>query len=54
MEPELCTKMFKDLSEKFEAKFLVTKLGYSMAKIACLHYIISEVFEQEVSLVEGK
>jgi len=32
MEPEICTKMFKKLSEKLRAKFPATTRGYSMAK----------------------
>ena len=36
MEPEICTKMLKKLSEKLRAKFLATTRGYSMVKIARL------------------
>jgi len=36
MEPEICTKMLKKLSEKLRAKFPTTTCGYSMAKIARL------------------
>ena len=36
MEPEICTKMLKKLSDKLRAKFPVTTHGYSMVKIARL------------------
>ena len=36
MEPEICTKMLKKLSEKFSAKFPATTRGYSMVRIARL------------------
>ena len=36
MEPEICTKMLKKLSEKFSAKFPATTRGYSMVRIAGL------------------
>ena len=53
MEPEICTKMLKKLSEKLRAKFPATKRGYTMVKIACLHDAFSEFFELETSPVEG-
>ena len=34
MEPEICTKMLKKLSDKLRAKFPATRRGYSMVKIA--------------------
>ena len=34
MEPEICLKMLRNLSEKPAAKFSVTTLSYSMVKIA--------------------
>jgi len=36
MEPEICMKMLKKLSEKLKAKFAETMHAYSMVKIACL------------------
>jgi len=54
MEPEVCTKMLKKLSEKLRAKFPVTTQGYSMAKIARLDDTFSEFFELEASPVEGQ
>ena len=36
MEPEICTKMLKKLSEKLGAKFPATTPGYSMGSIARL------------------
>ena len=44
MEPEICTKMLKELSEKLTAKFAATTPGYSMVKIACLDDAFLEVF----------
>ena len=57
MEPEICTKMLRNLSEKLKAKFPTTTCGYSMAKNACLDDAFSdfsEVFEQTASPVEGQ
>jgi len=54
MEPEICTKMLKKLSEKLRAKFPATTCGYTMVKIACLHDAFSEFFELETSPVEGQ
>ena len=34
MEPEICTKMLRKLSEKLGAKFPVTARGLSMVKIS--------------------
>ena len=36
MEPEICAKMLKKLSEKLRAKFPATTRGYSMVKIVTL------------------
>ena len=44
MEPEICTKMLKKLSEKLRAKFLATTRGYSIVKIARLDDAFLEVF----------
>jgi len=54
MEPEICTKMLKKLSEKLRAKFPAPTRGYSMAKLACLDDAFSEWFKLEASPVEGK
>ena len=54
MEPEICAKMLKKLSEKFRAKFPATTRGYSMVKIACLDDAFSEFFELKASRVEGQ
>ena len=44
MEPEICTKMLKNLSEKLRAKFPSTTPGWSMLKIARLDDAFLEVF----------
>ena len=44
MEPEICKKMLKKLSEKFGAKFPATTHGYSMLKFARLGDAFVEVF----------
>ena len=44
MEPEICTKMLKKLSEKLRAKFPATSPGCSMVKIARLDGAFLEVF----------
>jgi len=54
MEPEICTKMLKKLSEKLRAKFPATTHGYFMVKIARLDDAFSEYFELEASPVEGQ
>ena len=54
MEPEICTKMLKKLSEKLRAKFPATTRGYSVVKIARLDDAFSEIFELEASPVEGQ
>ena len=55
MEPDICPKMLKMLSENLGAKFLATTHGYSMVKIACLkHFLFSKFFELEASPVEGQ
>ena len=43
MEPEICTKMLKKLSEKPGAKFSATTPGYFMVKIALLDDAFLEV-----------
>ena len=47
MEPEICTKMLRNLSEKLLVKFPATIRGYSMAIIARLDDAFSEVFQRE-------
>ena len=54
MEPEISTKMLRNLSEKLAAKFPATALNYSMVKIALLDDACSDVFELESSPVEGQ
>jgi len=44
MEPDICTKMLKKLSEKLSAKFAVTTRGCSIVKIAGLGDAFLEVF----------
>ena len=44
MELEICTKMFKKLSEKLGAKCPATKHGYSMVKFARLNDAFLKVF----------
>jgi len=44
MEPEICTKMLKKLSEKRRAKFPATTPGCSILKIARLDDASLEVF----------
>ena len=44
MEPQICTKMLKKLSEKLGAKFPATTPGCSMLKIARLDDAFLEVF----------
>jgi len=54
MEPEICTKILKRLSEELGAKFPAPARGYSMAKIACLDDAFSECSKLEASPVEGQ
>ena len=44
MEPEICTKVLKKLSEKLRAKFPATTHGYSVVKFARLVEAFLEVF----------
>ena len=44
MEPKICTKMLKKLSEKLGGKFLATTPGGSMLKFAHLEEAFLEVF----------
>ena len=54
MEPETCTKMLRNLSEKLRAKFAGTSLGYSLVKIVRLDDALLEFFKLEASPVEDK
>ena len=54
MEPEICTKMLKKLSEKLRAKFPATTHGYSVVKFAHLVEAFLEVFQLQPSPVEGQ
>jgi len=54
MEPEICTKVLRNLSEKLRAKFPAITCGYSMVKISSLNDAFSEFFELEASPVEGQ
>ena len=54
MEPKICTKMLKKLSEKLGAKFPVTTPGCSMLKITRLDDVFSEVFYLQASPVEDQ
>ena len=54
MEPEIRTKMFRNLREKLAAKFPATKLNYSILTVARLHDAFSEIFPLEASPVEGQ
>ena len=54
MEPEISTKMLRNLSERLAANFPATTRSYSMVKIAHLNDAFSEIFELEASPVEGQ
>ena len=54
MEPEICMKMLRNLSERLAAQFPTTTLSYSIVKIVCLKDAFSEIFELEASPVEGQ
>ena len=49
MEPEICTEMLRNLSEKLRAKFPATTFSYSMVKIARFDDAFTEIFELEAS-----
>jgi len=53
MEPKICTKMLKRLSEKLRAKFPATTRGYSMVKIARRDDTL-RILKLEASPVEGQ
>jgi len=54
MEPEICTKMLRNLNEKLGAKFPAATLGYSIVEIGRLDDALSEIFELEAGPVEGE
>ena len=54
IEPDICMKMFRNLSEKNKGQFPATTCGYSMAKNACLDDAFLEAFQQEASPVEAQ
>ena len=54
MEPEICTKMLRNLSEKLGAKFPVTTPSYSMVNFARVDDAFSEIFELETSPEESQ
>ena len=54
MEPELCTKMLKKLSEKLRAKFPVTTPGCSIVKTSHLNDAFLEVFYLQACPVKGQ
>jgi len=49
MEPEICQKMLRNLSEKVGAKLTATSSYYSMVKIAHLDDAFSEFFKLDFS-----
>ena len=51
MEPEICTKMLKNLSEKLKAKFPATMLIYSLERIARLDDTFSGIFKLQATPV---
>ena len=54
MEPEKCTKMLRNLTEKLRAKFPATTLGYYMVIFARLDDAFSDFSKLEASPAEGK
>jgi len=54
IEREICTKMLRNLGEKFGAKFPSATLGYSMLRISCLDDAFAEILELEASPVVGQ
>ena len=49
VDPEMSTKMLRNLGEKLVAKLPVTTSGYSMVTFACLDDAFSEFFKLEAS-----
>jgi len=54
MEPEISTKMLRNLSEKLGANFPTTTISFSMVKIDCLDDAFSQILELEASPVAGQ
>ena len=54
IEPEICTKMLRNFSQKLGAKFLLSTLGHSMVRISCLDDTFLEILELEASPEEGQ
>jgi len=54
IDPEICTKMLRNLSEKVRAKFPSTTLSYSVVRISCLNDAFSEILELEANPVVGQ
>jgi len=54
IEPAICTKMLKKMSEKLRAKVSTTTCDFSRVKIARLDDTFSEFFKLEASPVEGQ
>ena len=52
MEPEISTRVLRNLIEKLGAKFPDATRGYSMAIFVCLNDAFSEIFDREGSPVE--
>ena len=54
MEPEISTKMLRNLSEKLRTKLPAATRGYSMVKLPRLDDAFSEYSELEPSRVKGQ
>ena len=54
MEPKICTKMLRNLSEKLIAKFPATTHSDFVVKMARLSDAFSEIFELEASPVDAQ
>ena len=54
VEPEICTKMLRNSSEKLGAKLLATTLCHFVARIARLDDAFSEILEPKASPVEDQ
>ena len=47
IEDEICTQMFRNLSEKLRTKFPSTTFGYSVVRISCLGDALAGILELE-------
>ena len=54
VEPEICTKMLRNLIEKLRAKLPVTTHGYSMVKFAVSMMLFQIFLKLEASPVDGQ